>query len=640
MVSSIIILSLITLFGATVSVYQEHSRQFLLRSLLISCVLLTALWDVASWLQILRIYPSVLFSIIIVSCVALLYKFFTEYRIVARYALRYFKSPSFLVDLLIIVATGVYVAIVGVYLEIPADVFAHLEGVQIALNNLRIGLLGSDPIWYSLIALVLNFSGEDIREILQSFTYLTMTIFLLGVRCFTSEVGRRLLFNNGKNAIFSLLGVFLTAILFGTSVFSYLRYYTFAPGYIAYLMFLLGALVATDLQFNRNRLKASGSSLLILLSCFFVTVHFHKQEALFLLLFIVYSFTWECASYWRFKNNWNRLGVSFIPITVLGVIVLASVVSYIYLMFSGSFAEVRPPLFNNTITLSWLPGNASSLQIADPLGRAYETLGLLGLTVITLYFIPTSRSYRTKIITVLIFVPLLAIFNPIFTEIFLQWTMPSVLWRLTYMVPIGVVAALCILSMIEQLKVKLVLALISLAIIFLQLVPFPGLEQLQHTRYTSLSIIDKRNTPRHWADLIEFMSERQGINILTDPVTGYMLGALTGVSHSHSKFHATKIGDINKSQYGPNSFVDHAKEGDWMFVVNLRDGIDSINGKRSGHWSRDISLVSNYYSDQLLNWLSIDRLYRTHLLSELPPHFELVWYQDSIWVFLLKQVDT
>ena len=158
MLSSIIILSLISLAGAAISVYQEHSSQFLLRSLLISCVLLTVSWDIASWLQIFSIYPHFLLLLITLSCVVLLYKCLFKHRVVTRYALRYFKSQSFLVDLLIIVVAGIYVAIVGVYVEIPADIFAHLEGVQIALNNLKIALFGSDPKWYSLIPLVLNFS--------------------------------------------------------------------------------------------------------------------------------------------------------------------------------------------------------------------------------------------------------------------------------------------------------------------------------------------------------------------------------------------------------------------------------------------------------------------------------------------------
>lgn len=640
MLSSIIILSLISLAGAAISVYQEHPRQFLLRSLLISCVLLTVSWDIASWLQIFNIYPHFLFLLITLSCLVLLYKLFFKHHVVTRYALRYFKSPSFLVDLLIIVTTGIYIAIVGVYVEIPADIFAHLEGVQIALNNSKIGLLGSDPIWYSLIALVLNFSGEDIQDIFQSFTYLTMTMFLLGVRCFASEVGQRLLFSNGKNAFFSLLAVVFTAILFGTSVFSYLRYYTFAPGYIAYLIFMLGALVATDLKFTQTQFRTSAGSCVVLAFCVFVTLHFHKQEALFLLLLIVFSLTWDCVSYWQSKNYFNRLGAAFIPIVLFGIILLATVVSYVYLISSGGLSEARPALDNNTITLFWLPGSAGYLQIADPLGRAYETLGFLGLTVIALYFMPILRSYRTKIITALIFVPIVTMFSPTFTVFFLEWTLPSVLWRLAYMIPIGVVTALCIVSMITLLKKKFVLAMIGLAIIFLQLVPFPGLENLQHTRYTSLSIIDKRNTPNHWADLIGFMSGHRDMNILSDPITGYVLTALTGVRHSHSKFHSTKVGDINKQRYGPNSFLDHAEEGDWMFVINLRDGVDSINGKRSGHWPRATTVVGNYYSDQLLEWLSIDRLHRTHLSSKLPSHFELAWHRDSIWVFLLKRVDT
>ena len=117
--------------------------------------------------------------------------------------------------------------------------------------------------------------------------------------------------------------------------------------------------------------------------------------------------------------------------------------------------------------------------------------------------------------------------------------------------------------------------------------------------------VNPGNSPANWDDLIKLIDQKGEIQVLTDPVTGYVLSAMTKVHHDHNKFHETDVGSLRKYRYAPNSFLDYAIEGGWFLIVNLRDGQPSANGRKSKHWPEDIMYVSRYYPAELLEWLQI-----------------------------------
>ena len=210
------------------------------------------------------------------------------------------------------------------------------------------------------------------------------------------------------------------------------------------------------------------------------------------------------------------------------------------------------------------------------------------------------------------------------------------------MTPIGVLAAICLFAQFDDWRSRKNIAFIVCLLI--ALIPFRGLEQLQHLRYSTLSAIPKNNSSHIWNDLIQIIEEKGRVNLLTDPVTGYVLSGMTRANHSHSKFLETDEGNINKASYNSNSFYDYAREGEWLFIVNLRNGANNKNGQISGHWPLTVMKVSDYYSDELLSWLNIERptsidlegKERQSLKASYPPHFQLIWEHDHIKVFSLN----
>ena len=109
-------------------------------------------------------------------------------------------------------------------------------------------------------------------------------------------------------------------------------------------------------------------------------------------------------------------------------------------------------------------------------------------------------------------------------------------------------------------------------------------------------------------------------NVLTDPITGYVVRALTKHAVFGFKFHeGPPFIPINYAGYGPTSFKGYES---WLFIENKRDGSSSNNGEKSGHWPADVMRVSSNYSEGLTNFL-----------KEPPQYFHLLWENDGIRIF-------
>jgi hypothetical protein len=112
--------------------------------------------------------------------------------------------------------------------------------------------------------------------------------------------------------------------------------------------------------------------------------------------------------------------------------------------------------------------------------------------------------------------------------------------------------------------------------------------------------------------------------VITDPVTGYMISALTRHYSPRKKFHRHWGGyvEMNYDDYSSHPFDRHKGK---LFVINKRNGGESTTGRRARHWSEDIlQLEKFYYSPKLENYI-----------SENPERFELLWEQDKIMVYRL-----
>ena len=238
-----------------------------------------------------------------------------------------------------------------------------------------------------------------------------------------------------------------------------------------------------------------------------------------------------------------------------------------------------------------------------------------------LFFVP--RRYKIPFLTMAIITPPIIVFSPIATFLMFIGVPQDTWWRFFYMVPIGIVGAYLFVLVAYYYRAKPLTILLSGIVIILPLFPIKGLTNIQNLRLTTLSQIDSRLTSNHWSDLFHQLNLIGDRNVLTDPVTCYLVNAITYSKCFGFKFHGSKdFIPINYNYYGHKHFSDFHE---WLLIVNRRDGIASINGKISGHWPENIMKVSDYYSDLLLSYLEGS-----------PQHIQKLWELNDITIYEIE----
>ena len=66
--------------------------------------------------------------------------------------------------------SGIYILIVGPYLEVPADVWQHLGAIQDYKRRYEFGIIDSNQPWYLIYTMALSLSGEKIYQTVEAFT--------------------------------------------------------------------------------------------------------------------------------------------------------------------------------------------------------------------------------------------------------------------------------------------------------------------------------------------------------------------------------------------------------------------------------------------------------------------------------------
>ena len=193
------------------------------------------------------------------------------------------------------------------------------------------------------------------------------------------------------------------------------------------------------------------------------------------------------------------------------------------------------------------------------------------------------------------------------------------------MAPIGVCAAFVGYRLFERVRSRTALGVWMTCCTYVLVtgtlvLPLSDDNSLRQLRYATLRGVAPSNDYRNWDDLIEELRVFRYRHVLTDPVTGYVITAMTKNRTFGFKFHGS--GDLlnpNVPAYGSNSFEDYVG---WLLVLNLRNGGYSENGSQSGHWPGDALKTSKFYSAQLVEFL-----------ENPPPHIQLIWESDSIKLF-------
>jgi hypothetical protein len=317
----------------------------------------------------------------------------------------------------------VYAVWAGAYLEIPADVWRHLGLIGDYTDQIRLGVLNLNQPWYLMYATALSVSGEPLIDSIELFAIFATGLWLVAVVDFTRLLFRSIEMNDYQRLTLFFLSAVLTLVMFGTSSFSFTRYYTFSPAYFSFLIFFLGIVIFAEMaktNGSRAELVSRGG---IFLACLAVTYLVHKQETLFLGAFTIGYGIYSIFSFG--KKHLNACGglatrglcsgprkghwIVFIFLLV------ASTATLITLSESG-LLEVQTGLINNTLIVSSELIGDRKWVIADPVGRVFETVNLWGIAAISCYFGYVQKRYRHPVISVLIVTPVFFLFNPLFND--------------------------------------------------------------------------------------------------------------------------------------------------------------------------------------------------------------------------------
>jgi hypothetical protein len=521
--------------------------------------------------------------------------------------------------LIVAVLAGGYSLWAGSYLEVPADVWQHFGSIRDYTDRFNNGVVDTNQPWYLFYAYILSLTSEDLFQTVKTFSVVASVIFALGIFEVAREIALVSRYPEQRARHFGLLSALFTFSLFGTSEFAFVRYYVFAPVFFNFLIFLL----ACHLICAPRSTLTPVERYLVPILCFLVTISVHRQEALFILcvstviggFYVIRTVSKRIS---RLRSNSNTFAETR-PWSLLCLIWAAVTVTWTLVgdFFSKNNLTLDTPLANNTIQLSFLSDRV--WFIADPLGRCFETIGIFGLLAAIAYALIQEKNRSMHAITCLALTPALFLFNPIFLEPFIWKTGHDVVWRFTYIFPVGFVAGAVFERLWNEENKGLKNILIS-SVLLVAMLPVPGLERIQNLRWNTLQPVQEGNSSSFWQDLIQELDKKSPRNVLTDPITGYVLEGATRHNIFGFKFHGTPpFIPINYSGYGPESFMGYKS---WLFVENLRDGNWSEVGERSGHWPGDVMYVSQRYSPQLREFL-----------KKPPDHFRSIWKAGSIRLF-------
>ena len=270
------------------------------------------------------------------------------------------------------------------------------------------------------------------------------------------------------------------------------------------------------------------------------------------------------------------------------------------------------------------------LYILNPTYQFYYVISLWGVAVILLFMLNLEKFKNNAFLMAGMLSPFFTVFNPFFTDLFLRHTYAASLWRMSLLVPLQLVGAYLFVAAVQYIwtgsYLKKAYGLLTVILLIFLLFPFNGtFIENKYSRLLTLKPVSVENSPEQWNDLLEYLNSIEDEKkIITDPITGYMLTALTRHTSSRAKFHRLWGGFIkfNYDDYSHNPF-DRYK--DFLFIINKRNGGMSETGRVARHWPEGILQIENYYYSENLE----------EYISSNPDRFELLWEKEKIRVYSL-----
>lgn len=529
---------------------------------------------------------------------------------------------------------GTYHISVGPYTEIPSDFWEHLsrsESQLIALKNtlgnqtleidhLKVTLYSN--VVYCIHSVIALLTSNSTLEASLAGTLSTGILFLGSVYWFSLALLKDTSLTPLARSLAGLLVAFFTVTAFGTTTFSFIRYYGYFPTAFCFPLVFLAVLLFLEFQENPLGRFKSGLAVAGIMSVLSVI---HLQEALFVLVLTSGLIVWRAVSSalapgWysqsNLRDNYLVLACWLLALPIIVILILR-------------YGTIQPWGYTpHTVSLpDWIP-TIGGLPVANAQFRFWDTLGFFGVIAYIIYFSNWGLFKRSGYVFVGMVSPIFTHFNPGYVYLFLHLNSSTTVWRTAYLMPLAFVVAVflvhktaCVFRT-RNLTQILVLA-ISVALITSSLIPFTvGNHVNRVSRFPSIYSDETRSGRLLWHDLI---SEVRRINntqavkgIITDHVTKFVLdAAVFGVIPNrqardyfphHNKTFATDLIFSDLSNY--------------LLVVNKRNGAITESALYSGHWPPDILLTTQLYPKNIESFLE------GHV-----KRFNLLWDENSIKIY-------
>ena len=541
---------------------------------------------------------------------------------------------TFLGYLLIFLATAVYMKIVGFYDELPSDVYIHLEHFKNVSNQLDSGaffsvsnhqlISKSIKYWYHLPTLISKLIQVDFIKVLSVYSAVNIAILLACIYEFSLWLFQAFIKNKTQLICTALLSSLFFALHFGINVFAFIRYYAIAPTILNLCIYLFSiVLLIHYYQFKFHFIRFFLLSSILFFTAFLI----HAQEALFIgtMYFLISMFLFIHTTLFRGRldSHYSELKIRKTVLIIFPALVLAMIGIYVYSYNNLPLSNIS---LSRLTSLNSLFGFGDELYILDPFKQFYRVLTHWGLFVCLLYVVFYHRYFKNQpVLLSAMIVPLVTIFNPIFVELFLRISSADVLWRFLYMLPLYLIAAriaieLCLTK--EQSMLKQSSNLFIVFMIFLLLLPIKVSSiDLPYSRIYSLLEVEDKASSSYWQDMLDYLQTLPDKEIvITDPVTGYLISAMTKHHNRRYKFHRHTMLD----SYEFEDYTKHPLEkfNGKLFIVNQRVGESTPTAKIARHWNPNNLNITEFYSQNLLK----------HIVDE-PNHFNLLWEAQGIKIY-------
>lgn len=546
------------------------------------------------------------------------------------------KQAIYLGWFLVVLSASLYHVMAGAYLELPADVYAHLDHLKeelVALesqarrSSIAIGDLFDHGTrhWYRVIAFIQYALGAPTISFVVALSMANTLVMVSAVYFFSLVLFSSVRWNRNWKITVAIVSAFVFVVWFGVNIFSFVRYYALAPVITSYVLYLAIVALLLDVLSRDERHAERGLSYASTMLLFFVsTCLIHLQEAAFSVITLVIVFTTVMLQTLFTQGPRavfeSKSGVICVTITSLAVVVsvLGAILAWERTPIGGID---RGHLMDISRILPFLSG----MNILNPRYQFYQFLGLWGCATLFLAVILRRTIPWNPYLLGMTISPLITVFNPLFVETYIRYQSVITLWRFTYVVPIVFIGAyLFVYSIKRSVETRrfplTVLSIVPAIILVVALLPIDTkFIDNRYSRLPSLLAVLPQNDYRNWADLLVQLDHTRGRQIVTDPVTGYLVSALTRVDAKNHKFYETYSISVSKDSYARDDFDRYHN---WTLIVNRRDGGFSQAGELSGHWSPEVLRTSRYYSTEFLKFIGSN-----------PELFSREWERNGIEIY-------